>query len=207
MFFRGCFGAPRKLTFSPPSEACATNCPTVAAFHPINSSESPYFLIFPLWPPHCLLTVVDTTHNSHRSPSGGQHPWLRRQPHCDRLPGRRRCFSSRHRPPTFLWRDSSPAAAWLIEIVFAGRGSRFKVWSAGEKLQVGEIDTKLHGFVPPTLTPKEAESHTWKPDAKTWAAIVQHAQRQPATAVDHRFSRPQYERAAFPRAGRHGRFR
>jgi Flp pilus assembly protein TadD len=83
--------------------------------------------------------------------------------------------------PTFLWRDSSPAAAWLIEIAFAGRGSRLKIWSGGEKLQVGEIDTKLHGFVPPSLTPKEAESHTWKPDAKTWAAIVQRAQRQPAT--------------------------
>jgi Flp pilus assembly protein TadD len=86
--------------------------------------------------------------------------------------------------PTFLWRDRNPAAAsWLIEIVFADRAPHIKVWSSGDKMQVGEIDTKLQGFVPPTLTPQEAESHTWKPDAKTWAAIVQHSQRQPATVV------------------------
>src|ERR1035437_11053951 len=41
----------------------------------------------------------------------------------------------------------------------------------------------LHGFVPPTLTPQEAESHTWKPDAKTWATITQHSQRRPATVI------------------------
>ena len=87
-------------------------------------------------------------------------------------------------PPTFLWRDANPAAAsWLIQVVFAERGPRIKVWSRGEKLQVGEIDTNLHGFVPPTLTPQEAESHTWKPDAKTWATITQHSQRRPATVI------------------------
>jgi len=87
-------------------------------------------------------------------------------------------------PPTFLWRDANPAAAsWLIEVVFAERGPRIKVWSPGEKLQVGEVDTNLQGFVPPTLTPQEADSHTWKPDAKTWATIVKHAQRRPATVT------------------------
>jgi Flp pilus assembly protein TadD len=87
-------------------------------------------------------------------------------------------------PPTFLWRDASPASAvWLIEVVFVERGAHVKVWSPGEKLQVGEIDTNLHGFVPPTLTPQEAESHTWKPDAKTWATIVKHSQRRPATVI------------------------
>ena len=56
--------------------------------------------------------------------------------------------------PTFLWRDASPeAASWRIEVVFAERGPHIKLWSAGEKLQVGEIDTNLHDFVPPTLTP------------------------------------------------------
>src|ERR1039457_3956522 len=77
-------------------------------------------------------------------------------------------------PPTFLWRDANPAAgSCLIQVVFEEPGPRIKVWSRGEKLQVGEIDTNLHGFVPPTLTPPEAESHTWKPDAKTWATITQ----------------------------------
>jgi Flp pilus assembly protein TadD len=87
-------------------------------------------------------------------------------------------------PPTFLWRDASPAAAsWLIEVVFAERGPHVKVWSPGVKLQVGEIDANIPGFVPPTLTPQEADSHTWKPDAKTWATIVKHSQRRPATVI------------------------
>ena len=87
-------------------------------------------------------------------------------------------------PPTFLWRDASPtAASWLIEVVFAERGPHVKVWSAGEKLQVGEIDANLPGFVPPTLTPQEADSHTWKPDAKTWATIVKHSQRSATVIV------------------------
>ncbi len=76
-------------------------------------------------------------------------------------------------PPTFLWRDNNPdAASWLLEIAFAGSASPLKLWSSGDKMKIGEIDSKLHDFVPPTLTPQEAETHTWKPDAKTWAAIV-----------------------------------
>jgi Flp pilus assembly protein TadD len=94
-------------------------------------------------------------------------------------------------PPTFLWRDANPAAtSWLIEVVFAERGPRLKVWSAGEKMQVGEIDTTLHGFVPPTLTPQEADSHTWKPDAKTWATIVKYSQQRPATVIVTGFHDP-----------------
>ncbi|HTT63706.1 MAG TPA: tetratricopeptide repeat protein [Bryobacteraceae bacterium] len=87
-------------------------------------------------------------------------------------------------PPTFRWRDANPAATiWLVQVVFAERGPHIKVWSEGERLQVGEIDTNLHGFVPPTLTPQEAASHTWRPDVKTWAAIVQHARQRPAAVI------------------------
>ena len=94
-------------------------------------------------------------------------------------------------PPTFLWRDTSPTAnSWLIEVVFGERGPHVKVKSAGEKLQVGEIDPEIPGFIPPTLTPREADSHTWKPDAKTWASIVQHSQRRPATLIVTGFSGP-----------------
>ncbi|MGA2182901.1 MAG: tetratricopeptide repeat protein [Bryobacteraceae bacterium] len=57
------------------------------------------------------------------------------------------------------------------------------MWSQGEKLQVGEIDTNIHKFVPPTLTPQEADDHTWKPDAKTWATILKHSQQRPATVI------------------------
>ncbi len=85
-------------------------------------------------------------------------------------------------PPTFLWRDANPTSdTWLIELVFAKHGPHIKTWSAGDKLQIGEIDNNLHDFVPPSLTPQEAETHTWKPDAKTWAAIVKNGVRQSAT--------------------------
>jgi tetratricopeptide (TPR) repeat protein len=87
-------------------------------------------------------------------------------------------------PPTFLWRDTSPTAtSWLIEVVFAQKGPHLKVWSTGEKLQVGEIDTNIHNFVAPTLTPRETADHTWKPDAKTWATIIKNSQVRPATVI------------------------
>jgi len=103
-------------------------------------------------------------------------------------------------PPTFLWRDASPeATCWVVEIDFGDRGRRVKVWSSGEKLQLGEIDTRLHNFVPPTLTPQEAADHAWKPDAKTWASIVHHAQQGPAMLTVTGF-RGQHAREAVSRA-------
>jgi len=87
-------------------------------------------------------------------------------------------------PPTILWRDANPSAtSWLIEVVLGEGVPRIKVRSPGLKLQVGEIDTNLHDFVLPTLTPQEADSHTWKPDARTWAAIVKSSQARPATLI------------------------
>src|SRR5579871_3639210 len=84
-------------------------------------------------------------------------------------------------PPTVLWKDSNlQATAWLMEVSLPGRKTPIKFWSAGEKLQVGPIDSTLHGFVPPTLTAQESSLRTWKPDARTWAAIVEAAQQQPA---------------------------
>jgi hypothetical protein len=69
-------------------------------------------------------------------------------------------------PPTFLWRDPDPAATrWVIEV------GRLRVKSDGPRQQVGEIDERCVGAVPPELTPEQAAAHTWKPDAKTWAAI------------------------------------
>jgi len=74
--------------------------------------------------------------------------------------------------PLFLWRETSPAAiVWQIEVVFGERGPRVREVSRGEKLQVGELDTTLKGYVPPTLTPEQAEQHTWRPDRATWEAI------------------------------------
>ena len=41
----------------------------------------------------------------------------------------------------------------------------------------------LVGFVPPTLTAEQAESHTWRPDAKTWEEIKKHSQRGAAMVL------------------------
>jgi len=78
--------------------------------------------------------------------------------------------------PTFQWRDSNPAAtSWQIEVTFADHSHSLQIWSRGEMLQLGELDTSLVGYVPPTLTPEQQADHTWKPDPKTWASIKKHS--------------------------------
>lgn len=78
-------------------------------------------------------------------------------------------------PPLIKWRDNNPAATvWRVEIAFA-KGKALRVWSNGERLQVGELDTELKGYVPPTLTAEEQQMHSWRPDAKTWEEIRKRA--------------------------------
>ncbi len=87
-------------------------------------------------------------------------------------------------PPTFLWRDAAAAAAgWRIEVEFSGGAARLQVTSSGARLQVGEIDPRCVGAVPPTLTPELAAAHTWKPDPQTWAAIKSGSVSGPATVT------------------------
>lgn len=87
-------------------------------------------------------------------------------------------------PPLFQWRDGSAAATvWHIEVRFAEPAPRIALWSDGEKMQVGELDNSLVGFVPPTLTPEQAQAHTWRPDEKLWEAIKTHSVRRPATVM------------------------
>ena len=85
-------------------------------------------------------------------------------------------------PPQFAWRGGNPAATvWRIEIVFAGHAHPIKLWSNGELMQLAPVDNSLSGFVPPTLTPEQAASHTWRPAAKTWEEIKRNSVEQPAT--------------------------
>jgi tetratricopeptide (TPR) repeat protein len=87
-------------------------------------------------------------------------------------------------PPQFAWRDSNPAATvWRIQVVFGEHARALSAWSNGEKMQVGELDTSLTGYVPPELTPEQAASHTWRPDPKTWEEIKKHSVEQPATVI------------------------
>jgi Flp pilus assembly protein TadD len=99
-------------------------------------------------------------------------------------------------PPTMIWRDADETAtAWRIEILFGESAPRVRVSSQGEKLQVGEVDSTLTGYVPPTLTPEQAAGHAWKPDAALWDAIKKHSRQHPATIVitgfrDQRLKQP-----------------
>ena len=83
--------------------------------------------------------------------------------------------------PLFQWRDASPdVTVWRVEVIFAEHGPKIRQWSSGEKMRVGPVDDSLVGYVPPVLTPEQAESHTWRPDAKTWEEIKKHSQRAAA---------------------------
>jgi tetratricopeptide (TPR) repeat protein len=87
-------------------------------------------------------------------------------------------------PPQFAWRDDSPAATvWRVEIEFGDHSKPIKAWSNGEKMQLGELDNTLVGYVPPTLTPEQAISHTWRPDPKMWEEIKKRSVDQPATVI------------------------
>ncbi len=86
--------------------------------------------------------------------------------------------------PTFQWRDAEAAAtAWRIDVTFADRAHALQFWSQGEKMKLGELDTSLVGYVPPTLTPEQEAAHIWKPDPKTWAEIKKHSVKGPATVI------------------------
>ena len=87
-------------------------------------------------------------------------------------------------PPQFAWRDGNAAATvWRIEIDFSEHAHPIRVWSKGEKMQLAPVDDTLVGYVPPTLTPEQAEAHTWRPDAKTWEEIKKRSVEQPATLI------------------------
>jgi tetratricopeptide (TPR) repeat protein len=84
-------------------------------------------------------------------------------------------------PPLFQWTDATPdATIWRVEAKFGERGPKIKEWSDGPRMQLGPIDDSLTGYVPPTLTPEETASHTWRPDPKTWEEIKKHSQQQAA---------------------------
>jgi tetratricopeptide (TPR) repeat protein len=86
-------------------------------------------------------------------------------------------------PPQFKWRDNNPAATtWRVEIAF-DKGKPLRVSSNGERLQVGELDTALSGYVPPTLSPEEQQMHSWRPDAKLWEEIKKRSAGAKATVT------------------------
>jgi tetratricopeptide (TPR) repeat protein len=89
-------------------------------------------------------------------------------------------------PPTFLWRDPDKrASTWRIDVTFGDGSVAVQARSAGERLQIGEIDTRCISETNklPELTPQQAEAHTWKPDVATWGVIKRQSVAGKATVT------------------------
>jgi Flp pilus assembly protein TadD len=73
-------------------------------------------------------------------------------------------------PPTFLWHDPSPSAVrWVIEVSIVAGKQSIRIDAPGSVMQQGEIDPNTGPGL--ELTPEQASTHTWKPDAETWEKI------------------------------------
>jgi tetratricopeptide (TPR) repeat protein len=85
--------------------------------------------------------------------------------------------------PTFLWRDPDEnATVWSIDVSFADRSPRISLISPGERMRAGEIDPRcVTETNQPTLTPQQALTHTWVPDAGVWSTIKKRSVKRPAT--------------------------
>ncbi|HZD32029.1 MAG TPA: hypothetical protein VE779_10265, partial [Candidatus Angelobacter sp.] len=88
-------------------------------------------------------------------------------------------------PPTFLWRDESNSAKrWVIEVEFGDHSSGIRVDASGEHFRIPDID-QAAGPISDLLqlTPEQAATLIWKPDAETWAKIKQQSVKKPATVT------------------------
>ena len=85
-------------------------------------------------------------------------------------------------PPTFLWRDGT-ASAWHLDITFADNLPSLHAESKGERMRLGLIDPECISPTnePPKLSPQQAATWAWTPDAATWKAIQSRSARSQAT--------------------------
>jgi Tfp pilus assembly protein PilF len=82
--------------------------------------------------------------------------------------------------PTVLWHDPNQAATrWVVEISFASGAEKMRVETDGALMQRGKLDPDAGPGL--ELTPEQASTHTWKPDAATWAKIKRLSVKGPAT--------------------------
>ena len=88
-------------------------------------------------------------------------------------------------PPTFLWRDADPEASlWVIDIVLGDSSRNLQVRSSGERMRIGEIDPRcVTPTNAPTLTPEQAVTRIWTPDAQTWTQIKRQSVKDFATVT------------------------
>jgi Flp pilus assembly protein TadD len=85
-------------------------------------------------------------------------------------------------PPTFLWRDASETAKrWVVEVSFADHSGGIRVEAPGQHMRVGELDPEagpMNDLL--QLTPEQAATLTWRPDADTWEKIKRGSVKSPA---------------------------
>ena len=82
-------------------------------------------------------------------------------------------------PPTFLWRDATPATAWRIEVSFASGAPPLRFVSSGPRLQLGEIDKDCISTTN-ELPKADPQQRTWKPGAADWSLIQSRSKNAPA---------------------------
>src|SRR5215472_2161466 len=81
--------------------------------------------------------------------------------------------------PTFLWHDANEnVRRWVFQISFAAGSAPLSVGVTGTPLRQGEIDPNAGAGL--ALTPEQASTHTWKPDAAIWEKIRQFSRNSPA---------------------------
>ena len=68
----------------------------------------------------------------------------------------------------------------MVEVSFANHSPWNTRGTPGEFMQVGESDPRA-GEARLQLTPEQAATRTWKPDAETWAKIKRLSVKSPAT--------------------------
>jgi tetratricopeptide (TPR) repeat protein len=91
-------------------------------------------------------------------------------------------FPADFAPPKFIWRDSA-GERWTVTVSFAGGAAAIRTTAGGERLSLSEIDPRATGATnrPPALTPEQAASRTWTPDAALWEEIRKRAGGSAAT--------------------------
>jgi tetratricopeptide (TPR) repeat protein len=82
--------------------------------------------------------------------------------------------------PTLLWRDTSRATAWRIEISFASGAPPLRLTSSGPRLRLGDIDQDCISTTN-ALPKADPQQRAWKPNAAAWELIKRQSKTAPAT--------------------------
>jgi hypothetical protein len=85
-------------------------------------------------------------------------------------------------PPTFLWRDTTKATAWRIEVSFASGDPSLRLTSSGPRLRLGDIDKDCLSTTNelPKVDPRQ---RAWKPGAAAWELIKSRSKTASATVT------------------------